>query len=191
MTTAHANRIDIYKSVHKTLRFFLFKVSSSIGKYDPLLDSNLSEIKADFEELSAWIKVHGEHEDRLFHTLIEKKHPNIFDSLQRQHDQSETDLRVLEEDAAGIFESSQKTSPADWHRFYLKFNQFIVGYLTHLQYEELVALPLIWEVASDEVLMQAIMEMHKTLTPEDIARSRKWCLMSCNLSELKAMRYVP
>lgn len=184
-------RHDIYKTVHKALRCALFQLSSRIAKFDPSIDDNLDEIAHEFEELSSFLKDHGSHEDRFFHVFLEKKHPNVFDSLQRQHEHSEIDWRAVEEDARRLFENGQRPDSHDWQRFYLRFNNFVVSYLTHLQYEELVALPLIWEVATNEDLMKGLMEMFKTFTPEHKARSKKWCMLSCNLSELKAMGYVP
>jgi hypothetical protein len=191
MSATQVRKMDIYKNVHKALRFLMFRVSVSMGKYDPAIDSNLSHIKADFDDLSGWLKEHAVHEDTFFHTLIEKKHPATVAALENQHAQSESDWREVEEDADRIFGSSQMPDSADWHRFYLKFNQFVTSYLTHLQYEELVALPILWECASDEEIMIGLQGMFKSFTPKTMERSKKWLLQSCNLSELKEMRYVP
>lgn len=184
-------RMDTYKTVHKALRFLLFRISTNIAKYDVKYDTSFAYIKSDFDELAAWLKDHGAHEDTYFHGFLRKKHPATLAALDYQHEQSEIDWRDVEDEAQRIFEGDQKPDAIQWHRFYLKFNHFLTSYLTHLQYEELVALPLLWESATDEELMNGIQNMIKSFTPKAVDRSKKWLLLSCNLSELKQMRYVP
>jgi hypothetical protein len=181
--------IDIYKNIHKALRYVMFEFSRLMAKHDIGSSDSLVVLQEHFNDLSAFLKEHGHHEDEFFHDALQDQFPDVYASLSKQHEKAEALWQSMESKKAILF-SPKAINAAEWHRFYLDVNQFIASYLEHLHYEETVVLPLLWQATSQEELLHRLTAMLNKFSEGNRARSKKYCLLSCNSDELGEMGYL-
>lgn len=177
-------RINYYQSIHKTLRRLLFKFSIDLGAADLTCENQLQALIDQYQKLKIYLDEHAEHENVYFHRFISQYIPETCKQLDQAHDVLDKQVANIEFLLAKIFtekDIDQRLSLG--YALYLTVNQFIAGYLQHLQQEEGEVMPSLWQQCDDETLMEPLQNFINNMTQEDFLATKKDFLPAINPQE--------
>ena len=143
-----AERMDVFKSVHKGLRRALFNLALQAGIADPGRPEERAALTLQAREVFHFLEHHARNEDRFLAPMMEAKSPGSASRLKAEH----ADLGAELEDLLRSLDALEAGAPSGLHGFYLAINRFIGRYLRHLDEEETRLLPLLHGAFTDQEL---------------------------------------
>lgn len=117
-----------------------------------------SALLTSFDQLSAMLAGHAHHEDREhLRMLEERKHP-LSKAMPEEHEEQEKALQDL-----------RVTLLSNKKIFYSQFNEFLVGYMEHMQWEENEVMSALQDLYSDDELRALAFKTYGLMTPNQMA----------------------
>jgi len=163
--TAHP-RHDLYAPPHKGMRWALSHLLLRIGAHDfadtAATDELLGAVRLQLQ-LSAG---HLAHEDREIHTALEARAPGSTAQLEREHAHHRASFAELEAILAEIEAAPEPQRALLGRKLYLAFSQFVAEDFAHMAEEELVVLPLLHGLFTDEELIAMEQRIVAAIPPE-------------------------
>ncbi|MGI5262146.1 hemerythrin domain-containing protein [Streptomyces angustmyceticus] len=160
-------KVDLYRNVHMGQRARLFALAVELGSADVSQPGTAAEQAERCLAMTQELREHADHEDTFIHGLLRERAPEAADALEAEHVRLDAAFLALDERARAL-----PTSPADaraeaQHALYLALNEVISAYLAHLYVEETVAMPALWDHASEEELGAVYAAFRASRSPEE------------------------
>ncbi|MGW7433702.1 hemerythrin domain-containing protein [Streptomyces sp. NPDC054861] len=141
-------RTDLYRNVHMGQRARMFTLAIELGAAD--LDGAGAAVYAErCLDLTRELRAHAEHEDTFIHPLLRQRAPAAADALDAEHLRLDAAFAALDTSARALPGTAPDDLPEARHGLHLALNEVIAAYLAHLHAEETVAMPALWENATD------------------------------------------
>ena len=180
-------RINYYQTIHKTLRRLLFLFSIHLGRADFAQIMDCAALYREFNDLSALLLLHAEHEEKYFSPLINRRAPQLGQTTDDAHREQEATLTALLAEFGQLMAIDNESRLLRAQPLYLAINQFIADYLMHLHAEETVIMPQLWAHYSDAELEIPLRQLLDGMGKESFKKSLKQFLPAVNAQESKAL----
>jgi hypothetical protein len=148
-------RIDLYRNVHKGQRALLFGLAIELGRADCGDEAALAALVDRVRGAIADIRSHADHEETFIHPLLRARAPQIAAALDREHRQVDAALSDLES-RLGRLDALQEDRYAASLDLYRAWCRMVSSYLAHLDVEECLAMPAVWETCTDDEILAVI-----------------------------------
>jgi len=179
---------SLYGPVHKGLRSQLFALQMQIGAADADDRQQRADIHVFADNLHRHLQSHAGHEERWIDPVLIEHAPEVGEVLEAQHEAFEPILNSILDLAvalAGTDEPDEARHILDV--LHLDTSRFIGAYLTHMDIEERIAMPMLERTLGTE----GVMELHENLlgsvTPEVMAQMQAFMLPAMNPHERISM----
>ncbi len=163
MTSATANRDDLFTHIHKALRLALFDVTVRCGRTDWTAPDEVADLAGRWRPLLALLRAHTAHEEDHILRILDLYDPATTEAPGDQHG----DLDDLLDDLAERFDMIvEQPEPAAGLALYRDLARFVASYLPHLHDEETRVMGRIWECCSDEEIAATRQRFMEEITPD-------------------------
>ena len=168
---APAARVDIYAGIHRALRLFMADTLGRTGALDP---ADAEEVAATIDQVGALLalcRAHVEHENRFVHTAIEARWPGASGRIADEHVSHLEHIAALEAEAATL---RAAPTPAGATRFDRHLAQFVAQTFEHMQVEETAHNQALWEMYTDDEIVDIEHAIVSSLPPEEVGLVLRW-----------------
>lgn len=159
-------RHDLYAPIHKGLRLALSDLLVRLGQADFTDPTATADLLGALRRQVALSEGHLHHEEACIHTALEARAPGSTLTLDADHDHHRRTFVSLESAMAAIEAEPAEDRAAPARALYLAFSQFVAADLAHMAEEELVVLPLLHRLFSDEELIAIEAAIVGAIPPE-------------------------
>lgn len=174
---------DVYREIHKAMRFALFGVTTMAGHTDAADDAAVARLVGEWLDVKMVLEGHHAHEDDFCDHLVAAHASHLRDDLEAAHRVSDTHLERLD---AAANELATAPSSDRWpllRRFHLDLADFTAMYLGHLRYEEDHVMPALNAAMSDEELEGVTNQIRGSVPPPEMCVFIRYMVPSMNFSE--------
>ncbi|MFD5110564.1 hemerythrin domain-containing protein [Streptomyces cinereoruber] len=159
-------KVDLYRNVHMGQRMRLFSLAAELGAADMAQPDAIAEQVHRVLAMTEELREHADTEDTFIHVLLRDRAPEAADALDAEHLRLDAAFAVLDDRARALPGTSAGQLREAQHELYLALNEVISAYLVHLYLEETVAMPALWQKASDDELAGIFSAFQASRTPE-------------------------
>lgn len=170
---------DVYREIHKAMRFALFGVTARAGSAEATNESDLEALRNEWRDVAFVLRGHHEHEDTFCDPLIRAHAPSLREALESEHVKAHDLLMALDTQAAALTSARPQTLRA----FYLNLADFTADYLKHLRYEEDRVMPALNHAMSDAQLAAVTDQIRGSVPPPDMCIFIRYMVPSMSFSE--------
>jgi hypothetical protein len=160
-------RHDIYGPIHKGLRFALADLLVRLGRADFTNAAATAELLAARRRPFVLSAGHLHHEEAEIHAALEARAPGSTLSLEADHDHHRRAFEALEAAVAAVEAAPSAERPEAGRQLYLAFSRFVAADFAHMAEEELVMLPLLHRLFSDEELIAIEARIVAAIPPDE------------------------
>jgi len=160
-------RVDLYGSVHRGLRLGHTKLLTRLGTTSY---SDRASVEHALDELEAFLDLGALHlavEERHYHKALEARLPQGAAVLDEQHGSHRRSFAELRKLAAKLSAATADTAPVLGRALYLRYASFVAEDLEHMAEEELVILPLLHALYTDEELAAIQTKLVSEIPPRE------------------------
>jgi hypothetical protein len=154
------NRLRAFDFPHKALRNILSKFSHQAGSINFNNQQEVVDLQKLVNEMFALLESHLCHEENHTFRHIETKRPGAISFELNDHQRME----ALQEE----LKHQLNAGPTNGHDFYIQACKFQSEYLNHIHHEETITEKLLWELFTDEELIEHRTEIMKSMEPEQL-----------------------
>ena len=143
-------RHEMYRPIHKALRYMLYTTSRSLGIADFREDGVAGEAVGGLERTITLQEAHAIHEEKHVHPQIKSKAPDVVASLEKDHQNDNkvyAELKRLSQEAGN---ATGDRKAALGGEIYEKYNEFAGEYLGHMVLEEGDIQQVLWDNFTDD-----------------------------------------
>ncbi|WP_308910272.1 hypothetical protein [Pseudokordiimonas caeni] len=148
-TRTIAIRPNLYRDIHKGLRHGHGLMLTRLGNSD-WRDNH--QTQALLEALDAHLHLcerHLKHEDDFIHPALAAFDTGLLHKLASDHENHEVALGTLSARIDSLSATTENLRPLLGHQLYLAFAQFVATDFEHMEREEALAMPVLWENMDD------------------------------------------
>lgn len=167
------NRLRNFDFPHKTLRSLLSRFTLLAGTIDYSNEKELAALRLLGEDMFFLLENHLHHENTHTFQLIEKHRPG---GAKFEYDDHER-VEQIQHD----LKRQLNVTITDGHDFYLAACKFQSEYLNHIHHEETITEALLWELFTDEELINHRTEIMKNIDPNVLLKWLKYGIPACSL----------
>ena len=186
---------DVYREIHKAMRFALFGVTTRAGNTDWTDDAAVAALVAEWKDVLLVLSGHHHHEDDFCDALIAQHAPAVRQTLEAAHVVADAGLAHLDATADALLTTAPDARWAALRSFYLDLADFTATYIAHLRYEEDMVMPVLNESLTDEQLAQVTNDIRMSVPPPEMCIFIRYMAPSMNPAEradmLRGMRLAP
>ncbi|WCL53315.1 hemerythrin domain-containing protein [Gimibacter soli] len=149
MTNTIATRLNLYREIHKGLRHGHGLMLTRLGNTDW---RDIQQTQALLEALDAHLLLcerHLKHEDDFIHPALAAFDTALLHKLAGDHEHHEGALGMLSARIASLGSTTDNLRPLLGHQLYLAFTQFVAADFEHMEREEALVMPVLWENMDD------------------------------------------
>lgn len=136
------------------------------------------------EQVLLFFDDHAEHEDAFILPHLHQQNAGLIDELEKDH---EVDHQLAHTLFTGISNWRTATDSderkAAGQRLFYAFNEFVAFNLYHMNKEETVLLPLLWEHYTDEDILHMEHQILQTISPQTLLTESRWMIRYINAPE--------
>lgn len=159
-------RYRLYR-VHKYVCYELSEFDRLIAKTNFLDNAACQLLQEKFQALISLLTHHGDYEDNHIHELLRQKNSQIQIKLEQEHQIQEKEFNALKAQLNNIIIlENQEEKILEGNAFYLAYRLFYSEMLKHLYNEELVILPELQRLYSDDELAALQSKTYAKMAPE-------------------------
>jgi hypothetical protein len=185
---------DLYREIHKALRFALFGVTVMAGAADPTDQSSLDRLTKEWAAVRMVLEGHHSHEDKFCDPLIQVHAADLREELEFAHQASNVAIAALSEAVNGLSVDGV-TSEISLARLYRELSDFTAIYMGHLRFEEERVMPALNAALSDDELAGVTTAIRMSVPPPEMCVFIRYMAPSMNPEErvemLTGMRAAP
>jgi hypothetical protein len=159
-----SNRFNLYRDAHKAIRMFLSEFSLLAGRTDFSDQADLSTLKESFDQVYDMFMIHTKVEDEHIMPLLKQFDEALYKQLEHDHHEVDTMLEDLKAQLSSI-NSSDGDAVARGYDYFLQTNRFIAFNLKHLDDEERLVMPLLWQNMNDEEIIACFGKIRADIAP--------------------------
>lgn len=160
-------RHDLYAKIHKGLRLAQSQMLVRLGACGGDDAEEFATLLADLEDLLHIAQHHLEHEDRWVHSALEARAPGSTVRLANSHEHHQQSFDELGGLIARVEASTPEARGKALRALYLRFSEFMADDLAHMAEEELLMMPVLQSLFSDEDLIEIERSIVANLTPQE------------------------
>ncbi|MBI2792654.1 MAG: hemerythrin domain-containing protein [Gammaproteobacteria bacterium] len=182
-------RVNYYQTIHKALRRLLYLFSIELGCEDMGIEENAQKLQTQFLQLKALLEEHAHHEDKYLHPFISQKLPKESNEIVKEHAEQDKHMQAIADMFTSVLAQSDiKERQHLGYQLYVLFNRFVADYIAHLDQEEAVIMPLLWQCCDDDdELMKPLQAFLASKTKQDFIDSLDYMLPAMNPQERELM----
>lgn len=177
-------RVDLYGTVHKGLRARLFDLCVELARCDFASRSERGIALDAYRRTVGFLHEHHEHEDRFVEPLVATLAPEILAAVKHQHAIADEALAELDALATAIEGTDARAQGA---ALLARYQRFLVDYLQHMQHEETVVMPALWQRYADEELAMTRGRLQASIPPPRFGEWMEIMLPAMNIDERAGM----
>jgi hypothetical protein len=174
---------DLYRNVHKGIRFGLFGVTQAAGQVDPHDPVAVQAIAERWTDLVGVLVAHAEHEDDFVQPVIERHAPEYAAEIAEAHPRLEAQMAELEVLADRATDACPEQARVLTHRLYLGLASFTAQYLEHQEFEEFEVMVMLSQHLPFEELLAIDNAIVASIEPDMMARSAALMLPAMNIED--------
>ncbi|MEO8695748.1 MAG: hemerythrin domain-containing protein [Acidimicrobiales bacterium] len=175
--------LDLYRDVHKGIRYELFGVTLAAGQVDPGDRDAVAAVSGRWRNLVGLLITHAEHEDEFVQPVIELHAPSLAEVIAVAHPELEAQMAALEVLAERATDAGVCERRLAVHRLYLGLASFTAAYLQHQEFEELRVMPAVAAALGFGEVLGIHGAIIGSLTPEQMAQSGSVMLPAMNVED--------
>jgi iron-sulfur cluster repair protein YtfE (RIC family) len=180
------NKLVVYSNVHKGQRMRFYKIAMQTGTLDFADQNAFSSLYSEVKSMREQIRLHVRGEEQFLHPILKERLPSEARRLEEDHrsiDQQFDDLTVnLDAIRAASVDFEKRREMM--LEFYRALNRFISFYLVHINKEEELIQPALWELTTAEELLTAFKAIiHDSETTAKPLEHFEMMMMATNLYE--------
>lgn len=164
--TQRAARHDLYAAIHRGLRKAEMELLARIGSLDADDDDAVAAMIADFRKLLVLGRFHLVDENDHIHTALEERMPGASARLAEDHSAHERNFDEMEGMLTTIESLRSGNRGPMVKALYLRFSEFVSHDFEHMLEEEVVVLPLLQGLFSDDELMAIEHRIVSSIPPD-------------------------
>jgi hypothetical protein len=177
------SRHDLYGPVHKGLRLALCDLATRLARTDFADPAEKTEMLGALRRQLALGASHLHHEEAQIHVALEARAPGSTLTLQADHDEHRRAFEALEAEIRAVEQADGEEARGRGHSLFLRFTQFVAADFAHMAEEEMVILPLLHRLFSDDELIAIEGAIVGALPPEDAMAFMKLMIPAMNPPE--------
>ena len=174
---------DLYREIHKAMRFALAGVTTRAGSADAGDEQSVRALLEEWRDVAFVVHGHQAHEDEFCDPLIRRHAPHLRDELEHDHHDADGQLASLQTAATAI----RLTSPSERNRlllaFHLSLADFEASYLPHLRFEERTVMPALRAAMTDADLETVSHEIRDSVSPAAMCTFIRYLVPAINFAE--------
>lgn len=174
---------DLYREIHKAMRFALSGVVTLAGNTDAGNAEGVKRLLNEWQAVSFVLLGHHEHEDRYCDPLIQRCVPELRDELETEHRRSDQAIEQLHALAARLAAAPADGRGALLQRLHLDLADFAAGYARHLRYEEDRVMPALNRALSNDELAEVTTAIRTSVPAPDMCVFIRYMVPAMNFSE--------
>ncbi|HEY6901489.1 MAG TPA: hemerythrin domain-containing protein [Puia sp.] len=178
----HTPRFNAFNQIHKAYRTLMFDTVMQLQHSD---FGNPESCRAAIDQTSLLLELmddHAHHEDTFILHAAESKAPDLIHEFESEH---VTDLALsnqLREKIAAYWQAEDKALAGK--EIYYALNAFVAFNLQHMNKEELVLNPVLWQHYSDQELLGIVQNIQRSISPEKMNIAAEWMIKGLANTEL-------
>jgi hypothetical protein len=185
---------DLYREIHKAVRFALFGVTVMAGTTDPADRFSVNRLAGEWADVSMVLEGHHSHEDRFCDPLIKVHAAGLREELELAHRASNVAIAGLTKSVNGL--ANEGGAPGvPMARLYRELSDFTATYMGHLRFEEERVMPALNAALSDDELADVTTAIRMSVPPPEMCVFIRYMAPSMNPQErtemLTGMRAAP
>jgi hypothetical protein len=174
---------DLYREIHKAMRFALAGITTRAGCADAGDEQSVRTLLEEWRDVAFVLDGHHAHEDEFCDPLIRRYASDLRDDLEQAHHRADQQLASLHVAAEGI----RQATPTDRQRllvgFHLALADFEASYLPHLHFEERTVMPMLNAAMSDAALEVVTHQIRSSVPPIDMCTYIRYMVPAMNFTE--------
>lgn len=174
---------DVYREIHKAMRFALFGVTTLAGNTDHADDAGVANLLAEWSDVKLVLAGHHGHEDEFCDHLIAAHAPDLRDELEAAHRASDATIEDLDAQAAAIGKAEAADRWPLLRAFHLDLADFTAAYIAHLRFEEDRVMPALNAALDNDALEAVTNQIRGSVPPDDMCVFIRYMVPSMNFSE--------
>lgn len=175
---AAAPRFDLYAGIHKALRAFITDTMARVGRCDWEDEDDARRALAQLTDLLAVCEVHVHDENVFVHPAIEARRPGVSGRVAGEHEHHLDEIRALRNAATTLGGLRGIARRQAAHALHLGLALFAAENFVHMNHEETVHNPALWEAYTDEELARIEAELVASIPPQAMGLVAPWMLRS-------------
>ncbi|HEX2059371.1 MAG TPA: hemerythrin domain-containing protein [Thermoanaerobaculia bacterium] len=175
-------RIDVYRNIHKGIRFMLFELVNQSGRADFTDAAALASLRAKVHDVFELLASHAHNEDEFIMPLVRDAAPKLAEEFAAVHEDQEAQLPGL----LALLDSIDASAPdaeAKGHAFAVQLSRVAGELLVHMADEELQLNPALWAAKGDAEIHDAEQRLVGSIPPPKMERYLRWMLPAMNPAE--------
>lgn len=187
-------RENLFRPIHKGIRSMLYELGSRLQatNFADVTETNAitTRLKHDLGNalsncILCLLRTHSSHEEKDIFSALRPHDPDVVDVMMRQH--AEVARRIHDvsktcDEIMGLTSPARRIEVGD--RLNLEVNDLFAYYLTHLNDEESIMVPVMWEWFTDEQLRAMRAKFYDSVPLPLFEVWMRWTLPSLNVNEL-------
>jgi len=149
----HAPREDLYRGIHKAIRFLLLDTLTMVGRMDCTDEAQCTETLARVEGMLQGMTQHLTHENDFIHPALEARMPGSAMRISGEHDEHVAAIVALRRLTLRFGQADAGDRAELAHRLYLQLALFVAENLQHMHVEETAHNQALWKHYSDDELV--------------------------------------
>ena len=174
---------DLYREVHKAIRFAMFHSTMNVGSLDVTDLDAVVDVAAQCTDLIELLELHHHHEDDFVQALVELHAPDLAIVVETQHLTVEAGMATLRVLVSALVDAAPADRQRVAHRLYLELTRFTAAYLDHQLWEEQRVMPALCRAVDVADLEALHMELKQSIAPDVMARFMMVMLPAMNVDE--------
>jgi hemerythrin-like domain-containing protein len=186
---------DLYREVHKAMRFALFGVITMAGATDPRDETSIEGFGREWVDVRLVLTAHHGHEDAFCDPLIRRHAGPLREELEAAHRASEHELARLDRSVERLLAEAPPQRGRVLQLLHLDLAGFTAGYLGHLRFEEEQVMPALNAALTNDELAEVTQAIRMSVPPDDMCTFIRYMAPAMNVHEriemLKGMKAAP
>lgn len=174
---------DLYREIHKAMRYALFGVTTRAGATDPADAAAVQALVDEWRAVSFVLDGHHGHEDEHLDPLVRQHAAPLRDELEAGHARSDAAFAGIEAQVAAVSATSSADRPGLLLDLHLDLADATADYLGHLRFEEARVMPALNAAMGDDELEAVTNAIRGSVPPDDMCTFIRYMVPAMNLDE--------
>lgn len=182
-TSTSAKRYDIYATIHKALRSFMFDTVTKVGSLDRDDAAEVGAAMAQVRDLAYLCRMHLDKENHFVHPAMEARCPASTAQVAADHAEHEHAIVDVYALADAVESASGEARAAALRTLYRHLALFTGENLLHMDSEETEHNAVLWSAYSDAELIALEQAIVAAVPPQDMMLVMRWMLSAMTRQE--------
>lgn len=174
---------DVYREIHKAMRFALFGVTELAGRTHAADDDAVRRVVDEWRDVAFVLRGHHDHEDDFCDPLIVQHAPEFRDELEAAHVVADERLAALDARVAELAGAPAAGRDRLLQSLHLDLAEFTADYLHHLRYEEDHVMPALNRALPNDALEALTGQIRGSVPPPDMCVFIRYMVPAMNFDE--------